>query len=244
MVAQGGVHHCCFALSTGALVYIARRRQRTYGQKARARASAPSSDNNARMAAMRKAMAARRRRFRDDATKVADGLYLGGIGAAQAPLAALRARGVTHILTVSATAGVRPGNEALQELQCMRVAVHDKAGEALTPHLERAFAFIDAARDGGGAVLVHCFQGKSRSVAVVLAYQMYDAARKGRKTCSDAEAAVMGLPFLQALDALRVIRPCANPNAGFAAELLALQRKLEDERCGRDAAGALAVSLA
>ena len=113
----------------------------------------------------------------------------------------------------------------------MRIAVHDRPGEVLTPHFERAFAFIDAARDGGGAVLVHCFQGKSRSVAVVLAYQMYDAARKGRKTRPDAEAVVTGLPFLRALDALRVIRPCASPNAGFAAELLALQRKLEGERC-------------
>jgi protein-tyrosine phosphatase len=33
-------------------------------------------------------------------------------------------------------------------------------------------AWIDAALCGGGAVLVHCHEGKSRSVALLLAYLM------------------------------------------------------------------------
>lgn len=37
---------------------------------------------------------------------------------------------------------------------------------------DEAAAFIEAARDCGGAALVHCHEGKSRSVTLVLAYFM------------------------------------------------------------------------
>lgn len=37
---------------------------------------------------------------------------------------------------------------------------------------DSAAAFIDAARESGGAALVHCHEGKSRSVTLVLAYFM------------------------------------------------------------------------
>ena len=61
---------------------------------------------------------------------------------------------------------------------------------------------------GRGGVLVHCFQGKSRSVAIATGYLM---ARRG-------------LSFVDANDAVRAARPQANMNVGFAMELRRRER--------------------
>ena len=42
----------------------------------------------------------------------------------------------------------------------------------ISTHFAAAYAFIASAAAAGGAVLVHCHEGKSRSVALVLAYLM------------------------------------------------------------------------
>ena len=178
---SGMQHHCCFALlSTGALVYFVRGRQRQNDRKVQARASAPSSDTNARMVAMRKAMAARRRRFRDDATKVVDGLFLGGVGAAQAPITALRARGVTHILTVSATPGVRPETRHCRSCNAcgLRCTTTGRCSRRTLSARSRSRRRPRWRRCGAGALL----PGQVEVCGCGTRYQMYDAARKGRKT--------------------------------------------------------------
>ena len=48
----------------------------------------------------------------------------------------------------------------------------DTPSEDLARHFDACFAFIDGALADGGAVLVHCFAGKSRSVTVLLAWLM------------------------------------------------------------------------
>lgn len=67
---------------------------------------------------------------------------------------------------------------------------------------------VGAGGDGRGGVLVHCFQGKSRSVAIVTGYLM---ARRG-------------LGFADANDAVRNARPQAKMNVGFAMELRRCER--------------------
>ena len=67
-------------------------------------------------------------------------------------------------------------------------------------HVPASNAFIDGALRGGGAVLVHCFAGQSRSAALVMAYLMEAAGRS----------------MMQAWDAARAARPCAHPNPGAA----------------------------
>ena len=56
--------------------------------------------------------------------------------------------------------------------RCLRIPVSDMEGEDIGRYFNAAQAFIDGALAAGGAVLVHCHEGKSRSVTLVLAYFM------------------------------------------------------------------------
>ena len=58
----------------------------------------------------------------------------------------------------------------------MHVSARDEEGEDLLRHFGATAAFIGGARAAGGAVLVHCLAGRSRSAAVVCAYMMHASA--------------------------------------------------------------------
>ena len=99
----------------------------------------------------------------------------------------LRSLVATHLL-----AGPAMGLQARQPAACRRVH-------------RRAQAFIDEARRGGGAVLVHCVAGRSRSATVCCAYLMHQASAP--------------LSVAHALHHLRECRPWVEPNSAFQAQL-------------------------
>ncbi|NXY51913.1 DUS15 phosphatase, partial [Ceuthmochares aereus] len=70
-------------------------------------------------------------------------------------------------------------------------------------HFKECISFIHQCRLHGGNCLVHCLAGISRSTTVVVAYIM----------------AVTELSFQEVLEAVRTIRPVANPNPGFRQQL-------------------------
>lgn len=80
----------------------------------------------------------------------------------------------------------------------------------LLPHVEAANAFIAGARACGGAVLVHCYAGQSRSAALVIAYLMQ----------------AQGLGLMEAWALTRAARPCAQPNSGFLRQLALYGKRL------------------
>jgi protein-tyrosine phosphatase len=84
--------------------------------------------------------------------------------------------------------------------------------------MDRAVAFVDTARAKAQPVLVHCVQGKSRSVSVVCAYLMHFLAM----TYDDALALVKAKT-----DHLRKAADRAQPNEGFCRQLRELERKLK-----------------
>lgn len=91
-----------------------------------------------------------------------------------------------------------------------RVAMGDNATEKLSKRIEASWDFMERARireDGG--ILVHCQQGVSRSVSMVIAYLM----KYYRKT------------FDEAMALAKTARKQACPNEGFTNQL----RELEDE---------------
>ena len=85
----------------------------------------------------------------------------------------------------------------------------------LADHFAAVNEFCARARAGGGAALVHCFRGKSRSAACVVQLLMRPAAEGGR-----------GLSLRDALRATRAARPAVDINPGFRRALMDLERQL------------------
>jgi hypothetical protein len=83
------------------------------------------------------------------------------------------------------------------------VALRDDEEEDIAFHFARVRGWVDAALDAGGAVLVHCQEGRSRSVTLLASYLI----------------AAQGLGASAALAAVRRARPCAAPNPAFVAAL-------------------------
>jgi hypothetical protein len=79
----------------------------------------------------------------------------------------------------------------------------DDAGVVLAPYITRAIQFLQAAVEAGKRVLVHCHQGRSRSVSLVVAYLM----------------ATEHLGLGEALKAVQLARPTAQPNFSFMRQL-------------------------
>ncbi|XP_040374997.1 dual specificity protein phosphatase 1 isoform X2 [Rosa chinensis] len=70
-------------------------------------------------------------------------------------------------------------------------------------HFDECFDYIEEAKRSGGSVLVHCFVGRSRSVAVVIPYLLKKH----------------GMTLFEALDHVKSGRAWAAPNAGFSTQL-------------------------
>jgi hypothetical protein len=95
------------------------------------------------------------------------------------------------------------------------VPLHDSVLESIEDHFEHVSDAIDAELARDGRVLIHCQQGVSRSVALVMAWLMRREARQGRG-CSAAEA----------LATVRSVRPFAGPNPGFMRKLESFETSL------------------
>jgi len=140
---------------------------------------------------------------------VVPGVFLGSVGAAH-DKSSLDANGITHILTVAG--GFPP--KFPESYDYLVVDVADASCENLTSHFDACLKFIARALLDGGNVLVHCFAGRSRSTTVVAAYVM----------------ATEGYSFKETMTLIKRVRPAAQPNAGFVAQLVAFEKHLEKAR--------------
>ncbi|XP_042666144.1 dual specificity protein phosphatase 12 [Centrocercus urophasianus] len=144
---------------------------------------------------------------------VLPGLYVGGAESCSSSKA-LAAAGVMAVLTVDAEEPPPvPGVQALY------IRALDEPGADLLSRLDECAAFIGAALAGGGAVLVRCQAGVSRSVAVVTAYLMKS----------------QGLGWEEAYAAVRAAKPDAEVNLGFQRQL----KLYEAMGCAVDSSSAL-----
>eukprot|EP00051_Salpingoeca_urceolata_P002266 m.48637 g.48637 ORF g.48637 m.48637 type:complete len:184 (+) comp12016_c0_seq2:57-608(+) len=108
--------------------------------------------------------------------------------------------GITHILNV----GVGIANKFEGDgIEYLAVELLDVPETRLGPAVAPCLAFICAAIEAGGIVLIHCNAGVSRSASVAIAYTMR----------------TQGWSFDEALAFLRQTRPAARPNDGFSAQL-------------------------
>ncbi|KAI3785927.1 hypothetical protein L1987_45053 [Smallanthus sonchifolius] len=140
---------------------------------------------------------------------IASSLFIGGALAARS-VYTLQHIGITHILCLCSNEIGQSDSQRPDLFEYRNFFIGDDEDSNISEIFEEAHQFIDAVEQKGGKVLVHCFEGRSRSATVVLAYLMM------RKNYT----------LLKAWNSLRRVHRRAQPNDGFARVLLELDKKL------------------
>ncbi|MFQ6632687.1 hypothetical protein Gotur_008399 [Gossypium turneri] len=136
-------------------------------------------------------------------------LFIGGALAARSAYT-LQHFGITHILCLCSNEIGQADSQYHDLFEYKNFSIYDNEDSNISSIFEEVCDFIDHVEQTGGRVLVHCFEGKSRSATVVIAYLML------RKN----------LTLLEAWNSLKRAHRRAQPNDGFARILLDLDRKL------------------
>ncbi|XP_052180921.1 dual specificity protein phosphatase PHS1 isoform X2 [Diospyros lotus] len=140
---------------------------------------------------------------------ISGSLFIGGALAARS-IYTLQHLGVTHILCLCSNEIGQSDSQYPELFEYRNFSINDEEDTNISNIFEEAHDFIDHVEKTGGKVLVHCFEGRSRSTTVVLAYMML------RKN----------LTLLEAWNKLKRAHRRAQPNDGFAKILLELDKKL------------------
>ncbi|XP_015937776.1 dual specificity protein phosphatase PHS1 [Arachis duranensis] len=136
-------------------------------------------------------------------------LYVGGALAARS-IYTLQRLGITHILCLCTNEIGQADSQFPDLFTYKNFSVSDNEDCNISSIFEEACDFIDYVEQIGQRVLVHCFEGRSRSVTLVLAYLML------RKKFT----------LLEAWNTLKRVHRRAQPNDGFAKILQELDKKL------------------
>ncbi|KAJ0979430.1 hypothetical protein J5N97_014904 [Dioscorea zingiberensis] len=144
--------------------------------------------------------------FDKECSKVADHIYLGGDSVAR-NREILKQNGITHVLNC---VGFVCPEYFKSDLVYKTLWLQDSPTEDITSILYDVFDYFEDVREQGGRVFVHCCQGVSRSTSLVIAYLMW---RKGQS-------------FDDAFQFVKNARGIANPNMGFAVQLLQCQKRV------------------
>ncbi|XP_063156092.1 dual specificity protein phosphatase 15 [Candoia aspera] len=129
--------------------------------------------------------------------KILPGLFLGNIIDAK-DLDQLSRNNITHIVSIHESP-----QPFIPGITYLRIVLPDTPEANIRKHFKECIHFIHSSRLRGGSCLVHCLAGISRSTTIILAYLM----------------AVTQLGWHEALEAVKAVRPVANPNLGFCRQL-------------------------
>ncbi|KAI3455141.1 hypothetical protein Pfo_011804 [Paulownia fortunei] len=143
---------------------------------------------------------------------ISSSLFIGGALAARS-VYTLQLLGITHILCLCSNEIGQADSQFPELFEYKNFSICDNEDTNISDIFQEAHDFINHVEQIGGKVLVHCFEGKSRSATLVLAYLML------RKNFT----------LLQAWNALKQAHRRAQPNDGFARILLDLDQKLHGE---------------
>ncbi|KAJ7332239.1 hypothetical protein JRQ81_014419 [Phrynocephalus forsythii] len=105
---------------------------------------------------------------------------------------------ITHVIAIHDSA-----QPYIPGITYLRIGLQDTPDANIKKHFKECIHFIHSCRLRGGSCLVHCLAGISRSTTIVVAYVM----------------AVTQLSWHEALEAVKAVRPVANPNPGFRQQL-------------------------
>ncbi|KAM7269945.1 hypothetical protein ACFE04_029159 [Oxalis oulophora] len=144
--------------------------------------------------------------FDKECSKVADHIYLGGDAVAR-NRDILKQNGITHVLNC---VGFVSPEYFKADFDYRTLWLQDSPSEDITSILYDVFDYFEVVRDQGGRIFVHCCQGVSRSTSLVIAYLMW---REGQS-------------FDDAFQYVKAARGIADPNMGFACQLLQCQKRV------------------
>eukprot|EP00467_Chlorarachnion_reptans_P002601 CAMPEP_0114514542 /NCGR_PEP_ID=MMETSP0109-20121206/16210_1 /TAXON_ID=29199 /ORGANISM="Chlorarachnion reptans, Strain CCCM449" /LENGTH=305 /DNA_ID=CAMNT_0001694591 /DNA_START=1054 /DNA_END=1971 /DNA_ORIENTATION=- len=113
---------------------------------------------------------------------------------------------VTHILNVSGEVK----NLYPNRFEYLQINIPDLKSSQIQKHFEQAIEFINMVKEKKSRVLVHCYQGVSRSASIVIAYLM---------TCKNWS-------LEKAHSYLKKLRPMIQPNPGFWKQLQQYEKTL------------------
>ncbi|KAK4750681.1 hypothetical protein SAY87_004163 [Trapa incisa] len=140
---------------------------------------------------------------------ITNSMFIGGALAARSVFT-LQQLGITHILCLCANEIGQSDSQYPDLFEYKNFSISDEEDTNISSIFEEACDFIDLVEQKGGKVLVHCFEGRSRSATLVLAHLML------RKNYT----------LLEAWNNLKRVHRRAQPNDGFGRILLDLDRKL------------------
>ncbi|KAH7293146.1 hypothetical protein KP509_28G013800 [Ceratopteris richardii] len=104
-------------------------------------------------------------------SQISDLLFIGGAMAAKS-LHTLQHLGITHVLCLCPSE-LKIFQEELNSSICYKeIEVSDQENADIGSKFHEAYGFLTACENSGGKCLVHCFEGRSRSVTIILAYLM------------------------------------------------------------------------
>ncbi|XP_062092738.1 protein-tyrosine-phosphatase MKP1 [Humulus lupulus] len=144
--------------------------------------------------------------FDKECSKVAEHIYLGGDAVAR-DREILKQNGITHVLNC---VGFVCPEYFKADFMYRTLWLQDSPSEDITSILYDVFDYFEDVREQRGRVFVHCCQGVSRSTSLVIAYLMW---REGQS-------------FDDAFQYVKAARGIADPNMGFACQLLQCQKRV------------------
>eukprot|EP00741_Cyanophora_paradoxa_P018764 tig00021094_g18113.t1 len=139
-------------------------------------------------------------------SQITDFLYLASNDVAS-NRATLAQHGITHVLNC---AGGDCAEHFPDDLIYRTLYLSDSPNEDISCYFYDVIEFIDAARRAGGRVLVHCYQGVSRSSSMVIGYLMYSQGWR---------------PYDEVYQGVKEKRGICNPNTGFVCQLLQWRKR-------------------
>ncbi|GAV77070.1 DSPc domain-containing protein [Cephalotus follicularis] len=144
--------------------------------------------------------------FDKECSKVAEHIYFGGDAVAK-DRDLLKQNCITHVLNC---VGFVCPEYFKADFVYRTLWLQDSPSEDITCILYDVFDYFEDVREQGGRVFVHCCQGVSRSTSLVIAYLMW---REGQS-------------FDDAFQYVKAARGIADPNMGFACQLLQCQKRV------------------
>ncbi|KAJ3702094.1 hypothetical protein LUZ61_005799 [Rhynchospora tenuis] len=142
-------------------------------------------------------------------SQVTDFLYIGGALAAKS-MYTLQQIGITHVLCLCSNEIGQAEFQNPSLFTYKNFSVTDNDDENISDLFDEACDFIENVRHNCGKVLVHCFEGRSRSATIVLTYLMV----------------YKKLTLLEAWTKLKKVHRRAHPNDGFGKILVSLDKRL------------------